>query len=994
MNFRFKLSKRLARLKATLAVSVVLALACQSDLTDPKPPYSSPRPSVFAADLTPLTPASVVASGNDGNLPQNTLDKSLATRWSAQGDGQWIRYDLGALVDMDRAAVAWYLGDTRIAYFDIEVSWDATLWWSVFSGQSSGQTLQPEIYSFRRTTARYVRIVGHGNSQSAWNSITEVAIVAPAPTVTSSTVPVAAVTVSPASTSVAVGATVQLAAVTRDSAGNTLTGRTVTWTISNSAVATIAESGLVTGVATGTVTITATSEGKSGTAAVSATAPGCLTSAGTWRNNSIPSRAGGFEAQFDATPTTANMNGVVGLANGPAADWTNLAAIVRFNSTGTIDARNGGDYAAATAIPYTAGTTYHFRLHVDLASHSYTTYVTPAGGTEQPLGNALAFRTEQSAVSALNNLGVYAAGGSATVCNVTLGAWTPPPPAPVATVTVSPAAPSVSVGATVQLTATLKDASGNVLAGRSVTWASSTLGMATVSTGGFVTGVAVGPVTITATSEGQSGRATVTVNPVAGNPVAGPTPLYTLGNGANYYGAPSGSDANPCTATAPCYTMARVSQLMSPGDNAHFAAGNYTWSYSGNKVTKSGTAAAPISYISDAKWGAKVYGSGCDPIWNSGDYVQIINFDVTGNCSDGIGVNGNYNKVIGNRVHDLPGTSGYAGILADCCSYNLVGIQIIGNVVDNIAMGTGSNLIHGIYAAGPSSVIMNNIVTRASAACITHYHGSTRSIVSNNIVANCKYGIQIAADGDITSDDYTTVDNNIAVNNGRGIYEYPTAGPHNVYNNNIVYNNSTANFDLCCGGTQSGTITLTAAQFSALFVNYTGDMTGDYHLRSGAVAIDAGTTQCAAGVTSCVPLLDFDGVSRPQGAAYDIGVYEYVSVPPPSDPVALWHFDEGSGQTGSDASGNNNTGTLGASGNPGWVGGRINSALQFDGVSSKVTVAPSSTINNLAAFTYATWIYPTGGGSSGKGRLFAKETSVGFDDVYFNVNIVDINNAY
>src|SRR5256714_1434884 len=382
MNFRFKLSKRLARLKVTLAVSVVLALACQSDLTDPKPPYSSPRASIVAADLTPLTAASVVASGNDGNLPQNTLGKSLAPRWSAQGDGQWIRYDLGALVDMDRVAVAWYLGDTRIAYFDIEVSWDATLWWSVFSGQSSGQTLQPEIYSFRRTTARYVRIVGHGNSQSTWNSITEVAIVAPATTVTSGNVPVAAVTVSPASTSVAVGATAQLAAVTRDSAGNTLTGRTVTWTISNSAVATIAASGLVTGVATGTVTITATSEGQSGTAAVSATAPSCLTSAGTWRNNSIPSPAGGFEVQFDATPSTVNMDGVVGLANGPAADYTNLAAIVRFNPTGTIDARNGGDYAAATAIPYTAGTSYHFRLDVNLASHSYDIYVTPAGASE------------------------------------------------------------------------------------------------------------------------------------------------------------------------------------------------------------------------------------------------------------------------------------------------------------------------------------------------------------------------------------------------------------------------------------------------------------------------------------------------------------------------------------------------------------------------------------------------------------------------------------
>jgi hypothetical protein len=52
-------------------------------------------------------------------------------------------------------------------------------------------------------------------------------------------------------------------------------------------------------------------------------------------------------------------------------------------------------------------------------------------------------------------------------------------------------------------------------------------------------------------------------------------------------------------------------------------------------------------------------------------------------------------------------------------------------------------------------------------------------------------------------------------------------------------------------------------------------MTGDYHLRSGAVAIDAGTTLCAVGVSLCVPGLDFDGITRPQGLAYDIGVYEW-----------------------------------------------------------------------------------------------------------------------
>src|SRR6266566_4752608 len=82
---------------------------------------------------------------------------------------------------------------------------------------------------------------------------------------------------------------------------------------------------------------------------------------------------------------------------------------------------------------------------------------------------------------------------------------------PVATVDVTPAAASVQVGQTVQLTATLKDATGNILTGRTVTWASSNTSTATVSATGLVTGVAPGPATITATSEGKSGSAAVTV---------------------------------------------------------------------------------------------------------------------------------------------------------------------------------------------------------------------------------------------------------------------------------------------------------------------------------------------------------------------------------------------------------------------------------------------------------------------------------------------------
>ena len=180
MNFKFKLSKRLAILKAALATSVVLALACERDLTDPKLSHSIPRQLAVSAALTPFPVVSVVASANDGNLPQNTLDNSLATRWSAQGDGQWIRYDLGALAAIDHVDIAWYLGDARTSFFDIAVSLDAVTWTKVFSGNSSGQTLQLESYRFPAASGRYVRIVGHGNSGSSWNSVTEVAILATA----------------------------------------------------------------------------------------------------------------------------------------------------------------------------------------------------------------------------------------------------------------------------------------------------------------------------------------------------------------------------------------------------------------------------------------------------------------------------------------------------------------------------------------------------------------------------------------------------------------------------------------------------------------------------------------------------------------------------------------------------------------------------------------------------------------------------------------------
>ncbi len=85
--------------------------------------------------------------------------------------------------------------------------------------------------------------------------------------------------------------------------------------------------------------------------------------------------------------------------------------------------------------------------------------------------------------------------------------------APVASVTVAPAAGTVTVGKTMRLTATVKDAAGNVLTDRPVTWASGNPSVASVSATGIVTGVKADPtsVTITATSGNVSGTAVITV---------------------------------------------------------------------------------------------------------------------------------------------------------------------------------------------------------------------------------------------------------------------------------------------------------------------------------------------------------------------------------------------------------------------------------------------------------------------------------------------------
>lgn len=97
--------------------------------------------------------------------------------------------------------------------------------------------------------------------------------------------------------------------------------------------------------------------------------------------------------------------------------------------------------------------------------------------------------------------------GRAATVLVTVLAPTP------ASMQVSPASVSLSPSQTANLTATVRDASGNVMTGQPVSWSSSSNSVATVTQTGVVTGVAPGVVSISATSGGRSAAATVTVQP-------------------------------------------------------------------------------------------------------------------------------------------------------------------------------------------------------------------------------------------------------------------------------------------------------------------------------------------------------------------------------------------------------------------------------------------------------------------------------------------------
>jgi uncharacterized protein YjdB len=340
------------------------------------------------------------------------------------------------------------------------------------------------------------------------------------------------VAVAPLTGDIPLGSSRQLAANVLDGSGNAIAGRPVTWSSSNSAIATVSVSGLVSAVALGRATITAAVEGKQGTSTIDVVDP-----VATVRiTPPVPQtlRIGG-KVQLSAQA----LNAAGQVLPGRTATWfSSNPNVATVSSTGEVSAVGVGAATITAEIEQrTAQTSVTVTLipvgSVTLTPSSVSMFrgeqrqltLTSTDSTGATItnyqGRNVVFQSSNLPVANVTAQGVVIAVDSGTAnITATVDQVTSAPVSvtvklvPVATVTVIPnPVNNLQVTQTVQFQAILRDANGNVLVGRPVSWAVSDTSKASITAAGFLTALAPGSVTVTATAEGVSGTSAVTIIP-------------------------------------------------------------------------------------------------------------------------------------------------------------------------------------------------------------------------------------------------------------------------------------------------------------------------------------------------------------------------------------------------------------------------------------------------------------------------------------------------
>ncbi len=248
----------------TVQLTASVLSANGSALTGRPLTWSSSNDAIASVSSTGLVTAGAVRAGS-----AETATITVTSEGKAASAAVTVAPIPAATVTLSLAQVAVYVGQTMQLGVTVKDVTGGSLaarsvTWSSASSSVATVSQQGLVTALTAGTV-VVTVTSEGKTASAL--------------ITVRLVPVQTVSLAQPTNSFYVGQTLQVTAITRDSANNTLQGRSITWSSQNTSVVTISQTGVITGISVGTTTITATSEGKNGLIGISVLArvPGSIT---------------------------------------------------------------------------------------------------------------------------------------------------------------------------------------------------------------------------------------------------------------------------------------------------------------------------------------------------------------------------------------------------------------------------------------------------------------------------------------------------------------------------------------------------------------------------------------------------------------------------------------------------------------------------------------------------------------------------------------------
>ena len=381
---------------------------------------------------------------------------------------------------------------------------------------------------------------------------------------------------------------------------------------------------------------------------------------------------------------------------------------------------------------------------------------------------------------------------------------------------------------------------------------------------------------------------------------------------ATYYVATTGTNATCVAAqtiTTPAQTIAFGVGCLSAGDTLYIRTGTYAERIDSNDYTiPSGASWVAAITIAGYPNESVTISNGINIQANIDasipQYLIFDNLTIRNNTGNAFRVAGGVHHIRLQRSDILSGRESNI-FVHSTTSF----IEILNNVshdapIDTVNFAPVTVGSYGIYMQGNNSLIEGNIFSNNTGYAIHHYLSGGDTVSDNIIRNNIMYGngrddgtrndslsaMIVASGGD------NLIYNNVIYDNKSGINNTTTdPGTNNQFYNNTVYDNDVYGIEINTnttstkvqnnilyangGGTAGEQLVDWGATTPTIdhnlltdpgFVNAAG---ADFHVLSGSGAIDTGTT--IATVTT-----DIEGIARPQGAAYDIGAYEFTNAPP------------------------------------------------------------------------------------------------------------------